>query len=191
MSVRTTITGLTLAAGLALAAPAGATVVDHTHFSGSQPPTAEDDFCGITVLHGYEYHGVATIRAGKGDLAGAFFGGSVSTYTDTFTDPDTGRTVTISGHSNVRDVKATHLSGSIFQFVTIEAGAPFTMTADDGTVLFRDRGAIRQTYTFDTGGDDVPGGTYLDPVDLRVSGPHPGFDATDDEFCAAALGALS
>lgn len=184
------IAGLTLAAGLAFAAPAGATVVDHSHYSGGQPPTAED-LCGITVLHSYEYHGSGTIRVGKGDLAGAFFGRSVTTYADTFTNEATGRTITISGHSNVHDVEATHLSGSIFRFVTIEAGAPFTMTADDGTVIYRDRGLIRETYTFDTGGDDVPGGTYLDQVDLRVSGPHPGYDATDEEFCAAALGALS
>lgn len=190
MRVRSSTMGLALTVALALAAPAGATVVDHGRFSDSQPPTAEE-FCGITVLHAFDVSGVFTTRAGKGDAAGAFYAGVVSTFTDTFTNEATGRTLTISGHSNVRDVKATHLSGTIFQFVTIEAGRPFEMTADDGTIIYRDRGVIRQTYTFDTGGDNVPGGTYLDPVDLQVSGPHPGFDITDEEFCAAALGALS
>lgn len=191
MRVRSSITGVALALGLALAAPAGATVVDHTHFTDSQPPTAED-FCGITVLHAYDVSGVLTLRAIKGeDAAAAFTGGSVATFTDTFTNEATGRTITISGHSNYRDIKATRLSGTIFQFVSIEAGRPFMLTADDGTVIYRDRGVIRRTYTFDVGDDNQPGGTFLDLLDVQVSGPHPGFDVTDEEFCAAALGALS
>lgn len=190
MSRRAPLVGLTAALALAAAAPAGATVIDRGHFSDSLPAQAEE-FCGITVLHSFEVHGTETVRAGKGDLAGAFFASSVAEYVDTFTNEATGRTLTISGHSNLHDVKATHLTGTIFQFVTIEAGRPFTMTADDGTVLFRDQGVIRQTYTFDVGDDNVPGGTYLDEVDLRVSGPHPAFEATDEEFCAAALSGLT
>jgi len=36
-----------------------------------------------------------------------------------------------------------------------------------------DRGAIRQTYLFDTEGDHTPGGVFLELLEERVSGPHP------------------
>ena len=59
-----------------------------------------------------------------------------------------------------------------------------------GRVLLRDRGAIRETYLFDTEGDAVPGGIFLEKLSLRVSGPHPGF-VTDEEFCAVITPLLS
>ena len=80
-------------------------------------------------------------------------------------------------------MSATHVSGSIFRFTTVESGRPFNLSDADGRVLLRDRGAIRDTYTFDTQGDHTPGGIVLDDLALRVSGPHPAFFMTDEEFC--------
>ena len=51
-------------------------------------------------------------------------------------------------------------------------------------MVLRDRGSVRETYLFDTEGDDVPGGIFLEQLSLRLSGPHPSF-VSDEEFCAA------
>ena len=39
--------------------------------------------------------------------------------------------------------------------------------------MSRDVGVLRRTILFDTGGDQVPGSTFVDLVDLRLGGPHP------------------
>ena len=55
-----------------------------------------------------------------------------------------------------------------------------------GKVVSRDRGVLRETYLFDTLGDDTPGGLNLELLGLRVSRPHPLFPGVfnDDAFCA-------
>lgn len=190
MHRHTKVAALTTALTLAGSSVANATLADHFHFHDSGPGISED-LCGLTVQHSYVVEGNWTIRAGTGDLAGAFFGGTVYRYVDTFQNPANGRTITISGTENYRDVKATHVSGTIFQFVTQESGQPFVLKADDGTVAFRDRGVIKTTYLFDSGGDNVPGGTTLQTLSVTVHGPHPGLDAPEDEFCTAALAGLT
>jgi hypothetical protein len=43
------------------------------------------------------------------------------------------------------------------------------------------------SWVFDTLGDSAPGGVFLeDPVVVRVSGPHPGFEEAFD-FCALLI----
>jgi hypothetical protein len=43
----------------------------------------------------------------------------------------------------------------------------------------RDRGSGRFHILFDTEGDDVPGGIFIEEFPPAVHGPHPGFD----DFC--------
>jgi hypothetical protein len=97
--------------------------------------------------------GNARIRVGKDDLDTAFFGLDNYDYSETWTNTANGRFLTIWGNGSIRDVSATHISGSIFQFTTVESGRPFNLSDANGRVLIRDRGAIRQTYLFDTEGD--------------------------------------
>ena len=66
------------------------------------------------------------------------------------------------------------MDGTIFTFSSVLAGQPFKVTDEDGRVLLRDRGVIRETILFDTLGDDMPGGTFIDSVEFSVSGPQPG-----------------
>jgi hypothetical protein len=68
---------------------------------------------------------------------------------------------------------AMHVSGT--SFTTIVAGQPILIRDMTGRVVSRDRGVIRETYLFDTLGDDTPGGLYLEQLGLLVSGPHPLF----------------
>jgi hypothetical protein len=68
---------------------------------------------------------------------------------------------------------------------------PFNISDASGRVLVRDRGAIRQTYRFRHRGDQTPGRVFLDLLEERVSGPHPGFFMSEDEFCAVVTPLLS
>jgi hypothetical protein len=177
-----TFTLATVAALLAIALPAQATVRDHEHYS--QPFTDDFTACGFSIHVEGLATGNARIRVGKRDLDTAFFGLDNYEYTAKVTNTANGRFFTQWGNGIIRDVSATHVSGSIFRFTTVESGRPFNISDASGRVLIRDRGAIRQTYLFDTEGDDTPGGIFLDLLAERVSGPHPGFFMSEDEFCA-------
>jgi hypothetical protein len=181
---------LGVAAALACVVPAQATVYEHFHYADSEGPVP-DEICGITVTRTSVFSGNVVTRTGKHELTSAFFGMDNYRYVDTFTNPATGRSFTISGNGMIRDVKAVHVEGTIFQFVTIETGQPFVIRDDSGQVVVRDRGSIRTTYTFDTGGDAVPGGTFLDLIDVQVNGPHPGFFFDDATFCATVVPLLT
>lgn len=85
----------------------------------------------------------------------------------------------------MQDVRATNVGGSVFEFVTHEVGQVFVVRDMDGNLVLRDRGRIAWTYLFDTLGDTEPGGVELDELDVRVSGPHPGYDISDEDYCAA------
>ena len=74
-------------------------------------------------------------------------------------------------------------------FTTIFAGQPILIRDMTGRVVSRDRGVIRETYLFDTLGDDTPGGVYLEQIGLLARGPHPllpGGVFYEDAFCAIA-----
>jgi hypothetical protein len=180
---------VTLAALLAIAAPAQATVIDHQHYS--QPYSDDFDACGFSIHVEGLAAGNARTRAGKRDLDTAFFGLDNYEYRETWTNTANGRSFTIWGNGIIRDVSATPVSGSVFQFTTVESGRPFNISDASGRVLVRDRGAIRRTYLFDTEGDDAPGGIFLDVLEERVSGPHPAFSMSEDEFCAVVTPLLS
>src|SRR5215218_9193872 len=145
----------TLAALLVLAAPAQAKVIGHEHYT--QPYSDDFEVCGFSVHVEGLATGNALLRVGLGDLDSAFFGLDNYRYAETWTNTDNGRSLTIWGNAIVHDVKATHVSGSIFQFTTIESGRPFNVVDANGNTVIRDRGSIRSTYLFDTEGDDQPG----------------------------------
>lgn len=168
------------------AVPADATMYLKVEpYSGSETTDFVD--CGLNIHHVVDFGGKFSIRAGKGDLAGAFFAHDNYWYVETWTNVANGKFFTISGNGLVHDVKATHVEGSIFQFVTNEVGQPFVVRNMAGAVVLRDRGSLSFTYLFDTGGDNVPGGTFLEDVSLRVSGPHPGFFLDEATACAAVI----
>lgn len=171
-----------VAALAAMAVPAQAAVQDHEHYSDA----FSDDFssCGFSIHLDGVASGNARNRVGKGDLDTAYFGLDNYEFTVKFTNTANGRFFTEWGNGIIRDVSATRISGSIFQFTTVESGRPYNLSDASGNVLVRDRGSIRDTYLFDTGGDHTPGGQFLELIEERVSGPHPRFFMSDEEFCA-------
>ena len=174
------IVGLVVAALLALAAPASGTVVDSGHYSGTD--TFSFDDCGFTIDGETTFSGHFRLRADNGGQA--FYVKDTFSFREVLTNRDTGEWFVIRGHGVFNEVKATLVSGTVYEFRAVEAGQPFVIEDSSGNVVVRDRGVIRRTALFDTLGDGQPGGILLEE-DASVHGPHPGFDP-DFPFCELA-----
>jgi hypothetical protein len=170
------------AALVALAAvPAMATVIEQQHYSVTD--TFSFDDCGFTIDVVSHAEGVMHFRVDKGGQA--FLQADNYSYRDVLTNHATGKWFVIRGNGLLHEIQTTHVSGNVYEFVSIESGQPFVLEDSAGNIVARDRGVIRQTYTFDTLGDGAPGGIRLETTDLAVHGPHPGF-ADDFPFCEIA-----
>jgi hypothetical protein len=101
------------------------------------------------------------------------------------TNAETGKWFVVRGNGLVSEIKATLVSGTIYEFVAVEAGQPFVLEDAAGNVIVRDRGVIRHTALFDTLGDGMPGAVFIEETHTSVHGPHPGF-AEDFPFCEIA-----
>jgi hypothetical protein len=174
-----TLLGVVAAAVAFGASQAWATVVERGSYTDEYAFTYDD--CGFAV----DGEGIATghfrIRAGKGATETAFFVNDNYSYEETHTNVETGAFLTIKGNAVFNEIKATPVEGNIFEFEAVEAGQPFAIYDSDGNLVLRDRGSIHHHVLFDTGGDDVPGGTFIMDLEPEVHGPHPGFNT---DFCA-------
>jgi hypothetical protein len=157
---------------------ASATVVDRGHYTDSYTDGYSD--CGFDVVVQGTASGHFRVRAGKGKTATVFFVNDNFSYTETHTNPDTGEFVTIKGNGVFNEIKATRISGNIFEFTAVEAGQPFAVYDSAGRLILRDRGSLHHHAIFDTGGDNVPGAVPIEELETDVHGPHPGFDT---DFC--------
>ena len=166
---------------MAGAVPAQATIFERGTFSFEE--SVEEDLCGIEVRRDSVFSVKFVTRTGKGELDQAFFGMNVYEFSDTFTNLATDAFFTIEGHGTFRDVKATPVGGNVFEFEVLDAGAIAVVRDMEGNVVLSDRGALWQTFLFDTLGDSQPGGELLAETVDRVSGPHPLFDMDEAAFC--------
>jgi hypothetical protein len=157
---------------------AWATVVEKGFYSDSYAFTYDD--CGFEVAGEGTASGHFRIRAGKGETDRAFFVSDNFSYEETHTNVETGAFLTIKGNGVFNEIKATHVSGNIFEFEAVEAGQPFVVYDSDGDLVLRDRGSIHHHALFDVGDDDVPGAELIEYLGGDVHGPHPGFDT---DFC--------
>jgi hypothetical protein len=166
---------LAIAAALTVvaAAPAPATVVERGRLVDEPYGFAYD--CGFPV----EVTGVASgnfrLREGRGDDATAFFSLDRISYREIHTNAQTGEWFSVSGRFANNEVGATRVEGSLFEFRSIKAGPVAVIQDSDGNLVSRDRGVLWSTILFDTGGDQEPGGEFIDLVDLHLAGPHPSF----------------
>ena len=158
------------AAIAAAAAPASATVTERGHL--------DDESYGFGYSCGFpmEVEGVASgnfrLRDG-GD--GLFFALDRITFREVHVNTETGGWFTISGRFAANETSARHVSGSLYEVRSVKAGQVVVITDSDGEVVARDRGAIRRTLLFDTGGDQVPGGEVVELLDVDLAGPHEAF----------------
>ena len=169
--------GVALLAMPFAAGSVGATVILRDHYSDDYAFSFND--CGYWIDVSGHDQGIAQLRVGKGTLATAFFLHDNYSFLETWTRRDTGEFFTVSGNGLFHETGATPVSGTIFEFTSINAGQPFVVRDSSGNLILRDRGVIRQVLQFDTLGDDVPGGEFIKDVSFVAHGPHPGleFDA--------------
>jgi hypothetical protein len=157
---------------VSLAIPAGAATIGREHYTDDYAFSFDD--CGFWVDVTGHAEGTAHLRVGKGDQESAFFLHNNYAVTETWTRRDTGEWFTIEANGLFQETTAVHIEGTVFEFTSVNAGQPFTLTDSDGNVVYRDRGVIREVLQFDTLGDDVPGGEFVADIDFSVRGPHPG-----------------
>jgi hypothetical protein len=182
------VAAIGLLVGLIGAHPASATMFQRSEAYSGEEHISIDGFCGLeSVSLDVVFSGRVHIREGKGKQDGAFFLHDNYSVLETITNNDTGRFLTASHDGVIQDIRATRVDGSIFEFVSHEVGQPFVVRDMDGDVVVRDRGALTFTYLFDTLGDDVPGGVFIEELDVRVSGPHPVFFLEPGEECPTVL----
>lgn len=175
------IPGLILIAMLAFGRPAAATVIDQEHYSGTDSFSFDD--CGFTLDVQIEFYGQRLFRVEAGGQA--FLIKDKFWYREVLTNPDTGKWFVIRGNTLFHEIQGTQVSGTVYEFVAVEAGQPFVIEDAAGNVIVRDRGVIRHTTLFDTLGDSMPGGIFIEETESVVHGPHPGF-ADDFPFCEIA-----
>jgi hypothetical protein len=178
--VRNCLAALAALAALAIAAapPAGATLIEKGRFVDEPYGFAYN--CGFPV----EVTGVATgnfrLRAGSGNDATAFFALDRISFREIHTNPETGEWFALTGHFLSNEFSATRVEGSLFEFRSIKAGSMAVIRDSDGNLVSRNRGVLKRTILFDTGGDDEPGGEFVELIDVRLAGKHPDFDRLCD-----------
>jgi hypothetical protein len=173
-----------VAAVLALfaAVPATGAPLERTRYSFTE--TGTEFICGVTYEFEVTVSGLFMLKRGHhGDPTPYFFDNS--RFSDVHLDAG-GNGFIIDGHTLYKDVKITKVAGTVYSFVAMYAGQPFTIRTLDGRVVLRDRGNLTIGFSVDTkGDDDLSNDEFLSFEVLRDAGAHPGFYLTEEEFCAA------
>jgi hypothetical protein len=157
---------------LAVAAPVAlATTGFREDFAGDYAFSHDD--CGWTVDVEGAFSGQFWVRVGKGKDATAFFGHQNLTWSETHVRRDTGATIVISSTTVFQETKGTRVEGNVFRFDSVEAGQQLIVRDGSGKLLLMDSGSIHDSILLDTGGDALPGGTFIEEVDFRLAGKYP------------------
>jgi hypothetical protein len=164
---------------LALAGPVQAAPVEYEHYSGTE--SFDFDGCGFVIHDEVVFEGVFMLKApAEAGAPPRLF----DNYHSTETLTANGRTATIEHQGLYKDLRISLVEGTIYQFVAIEAGRPFTVLDAAGNVLIRDRGVLVSTFQVDTMGDtDLENDVFIEGSSsvLMDAGAHPGFYI---DFCA-------
>ena len=172
----------TVAAVALSAAAADATVVDRFHFAFSEQETFDD--CGFPIVDDFSINGSTVIRQVKGTQT-LFFSSVTFHSEDILTNPETGAWFRVTANETSKEGgPVTQVAPGVYTYTIRENGTPITIWDSSGHKVVADHGSIRSSITFDTGGDDVPGGTEVESHIVSVSGPHPLLD--DALFCQVA-----
>jgi hypothetical protein len=164
---------------LSFSAPVVAKPLVREHYSGTD--TFSFDDCGFVIEDVVTFEGVFMLKAPRADGAPPYY---FDNYHTVETLTANGRTLTIEHQGLYKDLRITHVTGTIYQFVAIEVGQPFVIRDANGAVLLRDRGHLRTTFQVDTLGDtDLSNDIFIEGSWqlLADNGRHPGFYF---DFCA-------
>ena len=171
--MRRTILPLAGLLALALTAPVQAGPLVREHYSGSD--SFDFDDCGFVIHNEVTFEGVFMLKQPRSDGAPPYLFDNYKVHEVLSAN---GKTLTIDHQGIYKDLKITHVAGTVYQFVAMEAGRPFVARAEDGTILFHDRGVLITTFQVDTQGDtDLDNDIFIDGSFelLKDAGRHPGF----------------
>jgi hypothetical protein len=154
--------------------PANARIIEQEHYSDSGTDRYRD--CGMRISNEFDRSGLFMLRVRPGGptpyLSDRY------RYRSVITNLDTGKWIIQTGHGVFKDLHITHVSGTVYRFVSMEAGQPFSIITMDGERIIFDRGMLRTTYLVDTKGDsDLDNDEFIDDSFeiLADRGRHPGF----------------
>jgi hypothetical protein len=103
----------------------------------------------------------------------------------TLTNPENGKSVTISNAGQIRGTAIIDEDAGTITFVTTFKGLPEKIQTPQGPVLLRDAGVITFADTF-----DLETGEFIS-TDVSIKGPHPEAESDFEAFCEVVTGALS
>jgi len=118
--VRWAISSVAVTAVLAFAQTATAKVIEQQNYSGTDSFSFDD--CGFTLNVEESFSGNFHLRVDKGGQA--FLVKDTFSFRDVVTNPETGEWFVIRGHGLFHEVQATQVSGTIYEFTSIEAVSP-------------------------------------------------------------------
>jgi hypothetical protein len=160
-----------------VAMPASASVVRRDSYSGGDAWSY--DHCGFAVDVTGTFGGVLSVRTGPDP--DVFFAHDTYWFREVHVRRSDGRIAIVEGKGNLREVKATRVSGTAYAFRAINAGQLFVVRDADGEILLRDTGMVDETILFDTLGDKQPGGVVVGVVSSDFRGHFPSLGA---DLCA-------
>ena len=158
---------------LALAGPVQAGPLVREHYSGTD--SFDFDDCGFVVHNEVSFEGLFMLKKPRRDGAPPYL---FDNYNVHETLSANGKWLTLDHQGLYKDLRITHVAGTVYQFVAIEVGRPFVARAQDGTVLFHDRGLLKVTFQVDTQGDtDLDNDVFIEGswALLKDAGSNPGF----------------
>jgi ethanolamine utilization protein EutP (predicted NTPase) len=172
-----------------LASHAEAAPIERERYAGTE--TGTEFTCGVTYEFEVTFSGLFMLKDGRaGDPTPYLFDNYQ--YRDVHHDAD-GRGWILEGRGLYKDLQITHVEGTVYQFVAIEPGQPFSIRTLDGRAVLRDRGVLKTTFMVDTKGDfDLSNDEFIESSFevLLDAGAHPGFYLAEEEFCAAVEAAV-
>jgi hypothetical protein len=173
--------GLVSALLMALAVLPGAALAASkpiAQFHDQFTDTFSTDLCGIEV------DAVATVTDNFFLYADDSFK-DTSSVRVTFTNPDTGKSVTISNAGSITGTAIIDEEAGTISFSTSFIGLPEKIQTANGRVLLRDAGVITFTDTFDLETGDFLGS------EVTITGPHPEAESDFELFCETIVPALT
>jgi hypothetical protein len=167
-----------------VAAPASATIDVRDHWHNEWTESFSD--CGLaTIDASFDYSGDFTTRELKSSDGTAWLGHQRSQFVEVYTNPANGRSFSVTGNSNWREIKGTRLHDNVWAFSWKNSGATFVLHDASGKVLERDRGTIVGLDVLDTLGDHEIGGHYISSDIVALHGQF-----TDLDWCTDIVGPL-
>jgi hypothetical protein len=142
---------IAILASLAFALPAQAAPQVREKYSGTD--SFDFDDCGFWIHDEVSFQGVFMLKRPRAADGPPYW---FDNYDNLEVLSANGRTAYLSHQGLYKDLRITRVSGTVWQFVTMEAGQPWVLRDADGNVLIRDRGRLSATFQVDTLGDNDP-----------------------------------